>query len=84
MITFFYLNEDYMPVWGYNFGHVIVTLPSLKQRHFADAPANDILTHLDSMRIRLAHFTDSGYSLRLRPEKDGPPSGKDVNIRILG
>ncbi len=80
----FYLNEDYMPVWGFNLGHVIVTLPALKERKFEDAPDNDILSHLDRMRRKLAHFTDSGFSLRIRPEKDGPPSGKDVNIRILG
>jgi HAE1 family hydrophobic/amphiphilic exporter-1 len=80
----FYLNEDYMPVWGFNLGHVIVTLPALKERQFADAPENDILAHLDTMRAKLAHFTDSGYRLRIRPEKDGPPAGKDVNIRILG
>ncbi len=80
----FYLNENYMAVWGHHLGHVIVTLPALKKRHFEDAPKNDILTHLDRMREKLAHFTDTGYSLRIRPEKDGPPSGKDINIRILG
>ena len=78
----FYLNEDYMAVWGYNLGHVIVTLPALKKRHFENN--NDILAHLEAMRSKLAHFTDSGFSLRIRPEKDGPPAGKDVNIRILG
>jgi len=25
-----------------------------------------------------------GFALSVRPEKDGPPSGKDVNIRVLG
>ncbi len=80
----FYLNENYMAVWGHHLGHVIVTLPALKKRHFEDDPDNDILAHLDTMRSRLAHFTDSGFSLRIRPEKDGPPAGKDVNIRILG
>jgi HAE1 family hydrophobic/amphiphilic exporter-1 len=80
----FYLNEDYMAVWGHHLGHVIVTLPALKKRNFEDDPENDILAHLDTMRRKLAHFTDSGFSLRIRPEKDGPPSGKDVNIRILG
>jgi HAE1 family hydrophobic/amphiphilic exporter-1 len=80
----FYLNEDYMAVWGHHLGHVIVTLPALKKRHFEDYPANDILAHLDTMHRKLAHFTDSGFSLRIRPEKDGPPSGKDVNIRIMG
>jgi HAE1 family hydrophobic/amphiphilic exporter-1 len=80
----FYLNEDYMAVWGHHRGHVIVTLPALKKRHFEDDPESDILTHLDNMRAKLAHFSASGFRLRIRPEKDGPPSGKDVNIRILG
>jgi len=83
-IAGFYLNEDYMAVWGYNLGHVIVTLPALKKRHFEDDPDNDILSHLENMRKKLAHFTNSGFSLRIRAEKDGPPAGKDVNIRILG
>ena len=80
----FYLNENYMAVWGHHLGHVIVTLPALKKRHFEDDPENDILAHLDSMRTKLDHFSDSGFSLRIRPEKDGPPSGKDINIRVLG
>ncbi len=81
----FYLNEDYMAVWGHQRGHVIVTLPALKKRHFADAPDNDVLAHLAAMRTKLAVFAEqSGYKLRIRPEKDGPPSGKDLNIRILG
>jgi HAE1 family hydrophobic/amphiphilic exporter-1 len=80
----FYLNENYMAGWGHHLGHVIVTLPALKNRHFEDDPENDILAHLDAMRKKLSHFTDTGYSLRIRPEKDGPPSGKDINIRILG
>lgn len=83
-IAGFYLNEDYMAVWGNHLGHVVVTLPSLKARNFEDAPTNDILIHLDAMREKLNHFTDSNFALRIRPEKDGPPAGKDVNIRVLG
>ena len=80
----FYLDENYMPVWGSNRGHVVVTLPAVRKRKFEDFPNNDILRHLDTMRRKLAHFTDSGFSLRIRPEKDGPPAGKDINIRVLG
>ncbi len=83
-IAGFYLNEDYMAVWGNHLGHVVVTLPALKAREFEDAPENDILHHLDIMRDKLDHFSESGFSLRIRPEKDGPPAGKDVNIRVLG
>ncbi|NOQ45114.1 MAG: AcrB/AcrD/AcrF family protein [Desulfobulbaceae bacterium] len=83
-IAGFYLNEDYMAIWGNHLGHVVVTLPGLKQRQFDDAPENDIIVHLDAMREKLAHFTDSDFKLRIRAEKDGPPTGKDVNIRVLG
>ena len=84
-IAGFYLNQDYYPVWGNHLGHVVVTLPALRNRHFEDDPENDILAHLETMRDKLAHFaTESGFRLHLRPEKDGPPSGRDVNIRVLG
>jgi len=84
-IAGFYLNEDYMAVWGHHLGHVVVTLPPLRERRFEDAPANDILRHLERMREKLHHFArESGFEIRIRPEKDGPPSGKDVNIRVMG
>jgi len=80
----FYINEDFTPVWGRHLGHVGVTLPASSGRHFDDAPKNDVLAHLETMRRRLDHFREEGFSLRVRAEKDGPPAGKDVNIRILG
>ena len=80
----FYINEDYNPVWGNHLGHVVVSLPALKKRRFQDFPKNDILAHLDTMRNRLAKYSESGFALRIRAEKDGPPSGKDVSIRLLG
>jgi len=83
-IAGFYIDEDYYPVWGNHLGHVVVTLPARKKRHFDDYPKNDVLLHLKTMRQRLARFSDSGFKLHIRAEKDGPPSGKDVNIRILG
>ena len=81
----YYINDDYQPVWGNHLGHVAVTLPSRKQRHFHDYPVNDVVAHLDWLREELAGIAAAqGYALRVRPEKDGPPEGKDVNIRILG
>ncbi|BCO08079.1 multidrug transporter AcrB [Desulfolithobacter dissulfuricans] len=83
-IAGFYLNEDYYPVWGSQVGHVVVTLPAIRERQFED-DSSDILLHLDSMRRKLAHFSrETGFRLHIRPEKDGPPAGKDINIRILG
>jgi HAE1 family hydrophobic/amphiphilic exporter-1 len=81
----YYINDDFQPVWGNHLGHVAVNLPRRQLRRFADYPANDVTAHLDRTRQRLAAtLSDSGYNLRLRPEKDGPPEGKDVNIRIMG
>ncbi len=80
----FYINEDYTPVWGRHLGHVGVTLPASAKRRFEDAPKNDVLAHLETMRRRLDLYREEGFTLRIRAEKDGPPAGKDVNIRILG
>jgi HAE1 family hydrophobic/amphiphilic exporter-1 len=80
----FYFSEDYEPIFGSNLGHVAVTLPSTRDRQFADAPKNDPVAHLERIRNRLEPFTRDGTSIRIRPEKDGPPAGKDVNIRVIG
>lgn len=84
-IAGFYLNIGYMAVWGDHLGHVMVTLPGKDNREFADAPVNDIFIHLNAMREKVERsYADTGFKLRVRPEKAGPPTGKDVNIRILG
>jgi HAE1 family hydrophobic/amphiphilic exporter-1 len=80
----FYINEDFSPQYGNHLGHVAVTLPESGQRRFADYPKNDVVAHLDTMRQRLAPLIPAGTTMTVRPEKDGPPAGKDVNIRVLG
>jgi HAE1 family hydrophobic/amphiphilic exporter-1 len=80
----FYINEDYSPQYGNNLGHVAVTLPESQKRRFADYPENDVIKHLDYMRERLQPYVPAGTTLSIRPEKDGPPSGKDINVRALG
>ncbi|WP_217909544.1 efflux RND transporter permease subunit [Desulfosediminicola flagellatus] len=80
----FYINEDYSPQYGNNLGHVAVTLPQSQKRRFADYPENDVIAHLDYMREELKRHIPEGTTMSIRPEKDGPPSGKDINIRILG
>ncbi len=81
----FYVNDDYQPIWGNHLGHVAVNLPASRARKFADYPENDVVAHLDWVRQQLTEAAaGSSYSLRIRPEKDGPPEGKEVNIRILG
>ena len=73
------ISEDYEPIWGYNLGHVAVTLPGKALRKFSDAP-----TLLKQMRERLRVFEKNGVGIKLRPEKDGPPAGKDLNVRVVG
>jgi multidrug efflux pump subunit AcrB len=80
----YYINEDFSPVFGSNLGYIAVTLPGTGQRRFADYPENDVVAHLDQVRQLLRPVLPEGYTLVVRPEKDGPPAGKDINIRVLG
>nr|MDJ0808028.1 efflux RND transporter permease subunit [Gammaproteobacteria bacterium] len=75
-----YFNEDYEPVYGNNHGSVMVTMPSAKEQTFSDPYA-----HLDRMRDRLKpQFETDGFKLHVHPQNDGPPSGKDINVRVVG
>lgn len=78
------IDEDYIPLYGNHLGHVVVTLPAGNVRHFDDFPKNNVETHLSNIRQRLRPLVTPGFTMRIRPEKDGPPAGKDINIRILG
>jgi HAE1 family hydrophobic/amphiphilic exporter-1 len=80
----YYLDDDYQTVHGSNLGMVTVELPVTGQQHFADYPRNDPQAHLDDVRSRIAQHTPAGWRVRVRAEKDGPPVGKDVNVRVLG
>jgi HAE1 family hydrophobic/amphiphilic exporter-1 len=76
----FVVNEDYDQEFGHNQGTVIVPLPERDQRAF-----DDPLAHLEDMRKRLTErFATDGFRVTVRAEKDGPPTGKDVNIQIVG
>ncbi len=80
----YYINEDFSPQYGRNLGYVAVTLPSPAARRFADYPKNDVVAHLEAVRQEMKLLLPAGFSLSVRPEKEGPPSGEDLNIRILG
>lgn len=80
----YYINEDFSPQFGNHLGYVAVTLPSTAVRRFDDYPENDVVLHLDSVQNKLTPMMPPGFRLTVRPEKDGPPSGKDTNIRVLG
>jgi HAE1 family hydrophobic/amphiphilic exporter-1 len=75
-----YFNEDYEPVYGNNHGSVMVTMPSLDEQTF-----DDPLAHLERMREKLAPlYEKDGYRISVHPQSDGPPSGKDINVRVVG
>jgi multidrug efflux pump subunit AcrB len=80
----FYISEDYEPVFGSNLGHVAITLPAKDDRRFADHPDNNPVKHIAWVRERLEPFAKNGVKLTIRPEKDGPPTGKDINVRAVG
>ncbi len=76
----FYINDDYEPVYGNNYGTVMVTLPGKKQQDF-DHP----MSHLENMRNRLKKaFENDGITLTVHAQKDGPPVGKNISIRSVG
>ncbi len=83
-IAGFYIDEDYRPVFGTNLGHVNVEMPRKDRMRLPDNPGNDPARHLEYMRRKLARFAVNGWSLRVRAEKGGPPTGKDVNVRVVG
>ncbi len=76
----FYFNDDYEQIHGSNYGTVMVTLPAKEDQTF-----NSPLDHLEDMRKRLkSSFETDGFKLHIHPQKDGPPRGKDLNLRVLG
>ena len=80
----FVIDEDYEPIFNAHLGHVVVTLPPQSLRRFPDDPSNDPEQHLAWMRNHLKPLLAEGFQLRVRPQPDGPPTGKDVNVRTVG
>ncbi len=81
----FYITEDYQHIYGNNYGNVAVTMPARDDQHFKDTKNNDPTQHLENMRRRIEQaFEKDGYTVQVRAERGGPPSGKDINVRILG
>ncbi len=79
-----YFSDDYEYIYERNVGHVIVELPVSHNREFADYPENDPQAHLEHIRDQLARFNTDGFKIQVRAQMNGPPAGKDINIRIVG
>jgi multidrug efflux pump subunit AcrB len=80
----FFVNEDYQAVFGGNHGNIIVEMPTKEEQDFPDNHGNDPVVHLEYMRKQLARFQTDGWTVRVRAEKGGPPTGKDINVRVVG
>ncbi len=75
-----YFNEEHEPVYGNNYGSVKVTLPSSDDQVF-----DDPMSHLERMREKLTPLYETdGYRISIHPQSEGPPRGKDVNVRVVG
>lgn len=76
----FVVDEDYEQQYGRYLGTVMVAMPTKDQRAFSDP-----LQHLEMISARLSErYANERVTLSVRAEKDGPPSGKDVNIQVVG
>ena len=80
----FYVNEDYQAVFGGNLGHIIVEMPAKEDQDLPENHKNDPILHLDYVRKELSLLTTDGWTIRVRAEKGGPPTGKDINVRVVG
>lgn len=76
----YYISDNYLPIYSNNYGAVIVTLPEKDKRSFTDP-----MQHLEDMRSRLKEkFAHNGYQIHVQEQKEGPVTGKDISVRILG
>ncbi|MDJ0841347.1 MAG: efflux RND transporter permease subunit [Acidobacteriota bacterium] len=75
-------DEDHAQHFSHNIGYLAVDLPPLNERRFDDYPANDPMVWLDSVRSQLQ--PPEGWRLRVRPQQEGPSTGRDVSVRIVG
>jgi HAE1 family hydrophobic/amphiphilic exporter-1 len=80
----FYVDEDYQPVFGGNLGNIVVEMPEKAEQDFPENHKNDPILHLDYVRKQLANFQTGGWTVRVRAEKGGPPTGADINVRVVG
>jgi HAE1 family hydrophobic/amphiphilic exporter-1 len=80
----FFINEDYQAVFGSNNGNIIVEMPPKNVQDFPGNNKNDPSVHLEYIRKELEPFKSGGWTIRVRAEKAGPPTGKDLNVRVVG
>lgn len=76
----YYISDNYLPIYSNNYGAVMVTLPEEDKRDFTDP-----IKHLETIRDELQEkFAKNGFIIHVQAQKEGPATGKDISIRILG
>ncbi len=76
----YYIGDNYLPVYSNNYGTVMVTLPTQENRSF-----NDPELYLEEIRAKLKKkFELHGYKINVQAQKEGPVTGKDISIRVIG
>ncbi len=76
----FNVNDDYEQVFGSNRGTVMVSLPPKDE-----IEARDSVAHLDHIRVKIKErFEQDGFRIKVHAQKDGPPQGMDINVRVIG
>ena len=74
------INEDYEEVFGANRGIINVELPAKADQSYADP-----VDFLEQLRAEVPkRYAEPGWILKVWPQKGGPPTGKDINVRVLG
>jgi HAE1 family hydrophobic/amphiphilic exporter-1 len=74
------IDSSYKPIFGSHLAFMIVELPSRKDRAFGNA-----IRYIDEVRNELEErFEKDGINLDISAQKDGPPVGAPLHIRVAG
>lgn len=74
------VDSSYKPIFGSHLAFMIVELPARDERSFVDAQR-----FIDKVRDDLeAKFEVGGIDLEISAQKDGPPVGAPIHVRVAG
>ncbi|MFW5751095.1 MAG: efflux RND transporter permease subunit, partial [Planctomycetota bacterium] len=73
-------DESYKERYSHQHGFIFVELPPRAQQRYDDALAF-VAELRDDLQRRFAH---GGIRIEVRPQRDGPPTGAKVNVRVTG
>lgn len=85
----FYEDLDYVRHRGHYYGSIIVTLPKRTEIDFKGIEDNDVVLYLEFLREDFQRFAEANTEkwgaapiVNVFGENTGPPTGKDVNVRV--